>query len=144
MPKVKDNEKLNDKISRENHFPQVAKICFGFSHLTTNNDFGLKGFENKEAYADLIGKLVDWSGINVSEARQRGKKLGLERIPYNQLSKPMQGICDNSNIVSKGGKVVVFQFYNHQYRLICKEDMIHANILHVLAFDFHFLAYNHG
>ena len=145
---VKDSNKRKDFVSVEGHFPQVKKICFGFSHLTTNNHYGLKAFsqlsKKADTYEDLIRKFADWSTLNANEAKSRGKKLGLERIPYKQLSKAMKQICDGTQIVSKDSTVCVFQFHNHDYRLICKEDMIHSNIMHVIAFDLDFSAYNHG
>lgn len=146
--KIVDTTKPKDKMSRGNLVHPIQKMCFGFSHVTENNNYGLKGFSGSdkkaEAYEDLLYKLKDWSGINVSDARMRGKKLGLERIPYTQLSKPMQSICDGTNIVSKDSTVCVFQFYNHQYRLICKEDINHSNLMHIIAFDLKFSAYDHG
>lgn len=146
--KIVDKTKPKDKISRESLVPPIRKMCFGFSHVTENNNFGLKGFsgtdKKADAYEDLLYKLKDWSSINAYDARMRGKKLGLERIPYAQLSKPMQSICDNTNIVSKDSTVCVFQFYNHLYRLICKEDINHSNLMHIIAFDLDFSAYNHG
>ena len=114
---VKDSNKRKDFVSVECHFPQVKKICFGFSHLTTNNHYGLKAFsqlsKKADTYEDLIRKFADWSTLNANEAKSRGKKLGLERIPYKQLSKAMKQICDGTQIVSKDSTVCVFQFHKH-------------------------------
>lgn len=123
-------------------------MCFGFSHITSSNRYGLKGFGNQRdkasAYEDLIEKLQDLSSISVTEARDRGKQLGLEKIPYSMFDSSLQQICDGSGIVSKDSKLTIFRFYKNKYRLICKDDINHPNIMHILAFDFDFSAYSHG
>ena len=50
----------------------------------------------------------------------------------------------NIDIISGDSKVVIFQFCNHNYRLICKDDIMHPNLMYVIAFDFDYSAYNHG
>ena len=88
--------------------------------------------------------MSELSQINTIEALQRGKKSGLEKIPVNQLSKSMQDICKGIDIISNDSKLIVFRFYNHNYRLICKDDIIHPNLMYVIAFDFDYSAYNQG
>lgn len=145
--RIRDNKIQSDKILRS-LVPQISHMCFGFSHVTSNRHYGIKQFsktaDEADTYESLFIKLADLSSIDVNEAKQRGKKLGLERIPYKQLSQPMRQICDASNLVSKDSNVCVFQFCNHNYRIICKEDIIHSNVMHVLAFDLDFSAYKHG
>lgn len=142
--KIKDKPNSWEKVQL---VQPIEKICFGFSHMTGNNNYSFNKVpvgEKVEAYEALLEKLNDLCGININEARNRGKKLGAERIPYTQLSSSFQGVCDTSDVVSKDSKVVVFQFCNHKYRLICKDDIIHSNLMHIIGFDFDFTAYDHG
>lgn len=146
--KIKDNHRKKDIITKETSIKPVLHVCFSFEHLTSNNNFGIKQvasmYDKGAAYEDLIQKLCDWGKCNANELKQRGKKLGLEKIPYSELTKPMKSICDNTQIVSKDSKICVFQFYNHNYRLLCKDDINHPNLMHVIAFDTQFSSYNHG
>lgn len=145
--RIRDNRKPDDTIY-SHQTPPVSKMCFGFSHITSNNRYVLKGFGNQrdkaDAFEDLIVRLKDLSSISATEARDRGKQLGLEKIPYSMCSTSLQQICDTSGIVSNDSKLTIFRFYQNNYRLICKDDINHPNIMHVLAFDFDFSAYSHG
>lgn len=55
----------------------------------------------------------------------------------------MRDYLKNSEIITKDSKEAVFRFGNQQYRLICKDDLNHPNLMHIIAFDFDFSAYNH-
>lgn len=142
--RIKDKPTSQEKVQL---VKPIEKICFGFSHMTRNKNYSFDKVavgDKIAAYEALLGKLNDLCGININEARLRGKKLGAERIPYTQLSTSFQGVCDTSAIVSKDSNVVVFQFGNHNYRLICKDDINHSNLMHIIGFDFDFTAYDHG
>ena len=39
---------------------------------------------------------------------------------------------------------LVSRFYQNNYRLLCKSDLNHGNLLHIIAFDFDYSAYSHG
>lgn len=145
-PKIKDNKRNQDKIQKVPYEP-LSKLCFSFSHMTSNNRYSFKKVDagNKtNAYEKFIGKLAELSGIDVIEAHQLGKIRGMEKIPYKQLSESMKQICIDTGIVSKDSKVAVFRFNNQNYRMICKDDIMHPNLMHIIAFDFDFSAYDHG
>lgn len=142
--KIKDKPNNVDKVQLDK---PLEKLCFGFFYITQNNKYSFSSVpvgEKNNAYQALVEKLIELSGMSINEAQLRGKKLGAERIPYAQLSDSFQSICDNSNIVSKDSKVVVFRFCKQQYRIICKDDINHPNLMHIIGFDFHFNAYDHG
>lgn len=149
MGRLKDKTKQLDKISGKQQITRVPKICFGFEHVTTNKSHNFDIFTKDKskkctAYEALFELMNKLSQITATEAQNRGKKLGLEKIPVHQLSKQMQDICNGIDIISGDSKVVIFQFCNHNYRLICKDDVMHPNLMHVIAFDFNYSAYNHG
>ena len=148
MPHIKDKSQ-KVKVSGKPQVTQVPKICFGFKYLTTNSKYNFDVFAKDKskkclAYEELIKKMQYLSQFNVAESAMLGKKLGSESFPVNQFSKPIQEICKGVDIISGDSKLVVFQFCNHGYRLICKNDIMHANLMHVIAFDFNFSAYDHG
>lgn len=143
--KIKDQPNNREKVKL---VQPIEKICFGFSHMTRNKNYTFDNVAvgNKSAaYEALLNKLNYLCRIDIGEAGRRGKKLGAERIEYKQLSASFQRVCDTSAIVSKDSKVVVFQFGKHNnYRLICKDDLNHSNLMHIIGFDFDFSAYDHG
>ena len=144
--KVKDNKKAPDKIQKKGLQP-LSKLCFSFDTVTQNKNYSFKKVDKGSkvgAYEALLVKLNDLSSINAAEAHERGKIKGMEKIPYVQLSEGMQKICDGTGIVTKDSKVAVFRFCNQQYRMICKDDLIHSNLMHIIAFDFDYSAYDHG
>ena len=149
MKVLKKKTKKPEKISGKPQITQVTKICFSFEYVTTNKNYNFDIFTKDKskkctAYDALFERMSELSQINTIEALQRGKKSGLEKIPVNQLSKSMQDICKGIDIISNDSKLIVFRFYNHNYRLICKDDIIHPNLMYVIAFDFDYSAYNHG
>lgn len=147
MPHIKDKSKV-DKVSVKSQVTRVPKICFGFEHLTTNSSYNFDYFAKDKskkciAYDELIIRLQELSQIDVVEARKRGKKLGFEKFSLKHFSKSIQQICSGIDIISSDSSLVVFQFCNHDFRLICKDDIMHPNLMYVIAFDFDFSAYNH-
>lgn len=143
--RVKDN-KGQDKVTKQELEP-LSNMCFGFQHVTSNKNFSFKQLDTREkavAYDELFTRLNELSKINVTQAHNMGKISGMEKLPYSQLEQNMQQICDGTGIVTKDSKVVVFRFHNQKYRMICKDDIMHPNLMHVIAFDFGFSAYNHG
>lgn len=96
------------------------------------------------AHAALIERMRQLGQISIDEARARGKEAGSEHIPYKSLSKPMQGICDSIEIISKDSDLTVFRFQQNNFRILCKADMNHANLMYIIAFDFDYSAYDHG
>lgn len=144
MSRIKNDDKNRDKITRS--VEPLKRICFGFSYMTGNKHFNFSNVAvgNKiEAYEKLIEKLSEMSAVNIEEAFARGKNLGAEKIPYNQLSDPFKQVCDTTEIVAKDSKVIVFRFCNNKYRLICKDDLNHSNLLYIIGFDFDYSAYQH-
>ena len=115
--------------------------------MTSNNRYGFKQIavgDKIAAYESLFSRLEELSRIDVVQAHNLGKIQGMEKIPYVQLSRSMQMICDGTRIVTRDSKIVVFRFCNQKYRLLCKDDITHPNLMYVIAFDFDFSAYNHG
>jgi hypothetical protein len=144
--RVKDNKKSQDKVVKQELQP-LSKLCFGFQYVTSNNNFCFKQLDSSEkiiAYDKFLSRLNELSQINAAEAHNLGKIRGMEKIPYSQLHKNMQQICDGTGIITKDSKIVVFRFNNQKYRLICKDDIMHPNLMHVIAFDFNYSAYDHG
>lgn len=129
--------------------PPLDHIVFSLKYLTSNGTHGLAYFgkdlrKSQSAHAALIERMRELCQITIAEARARGKISGSEHIPYKQLKKPMQGICDTVEIISKDSDLTVFRFQQNEYRILCKADLNHANLMHIIAFDFDFSAYDHG
>lgn len=148
MGRIKD-KKQKDKVSGKPQITPVPKICFGFKYLTTNSHYNFDIFAKDKskkclAYEELISKMQFLSQINVAESAMLGKELGSESFPVSQFSKSIQEICKGVDIISGDSKLVVFRFCHKDYRLICKNDIMHANLMHVIAFDFDYSAYDHG
>ena len=92
---------------------------------------------------DKEAQQMEWVR-HMNSAKASGKISGCEPIPYKSFSSNMQSILDHIDIVSRDSFLTVFRFGGNDYRLICKTDLQHPNILHVIAFDFDFSAYSHG
>lgn len=145
---IKDKSKRKDKVSKEDIKP-LSHISFSFRYLTTNGNFNFSYFgrdirKSKEAYEKLLERMIELCNQDMSTAKSRGKIQGCEPIPYKQLSQSMQIICNAIEIIAKDSSLSVFRFGQNNYRLLCKTDIIHPNLLHIIAFDFDFSAYNHG
>ncbi len=142
MPKIKDN-KAKDTVQ----IKPLAKLCFSFDYLTDNKTYCFHYLDIRNrlsAFEKLLEKLKELSQIDLMTAQERGKISGCEKIKYSDLYEPMQNICKGTGIVTNDSKVTVYRFCNQNYRLICKDDINHSNLQHVIAFDFDFSAYNHG
>ena len=145
MRKVKDNKNIQDKI---NLVHPIEKICFSFEYLSDNKNYSMKRFkagtEKSNVFDTLLDKLSELSKVSIKELQGQPKKSGFEKIPWSQLNLPLQQICDNINIITKDSKLTVFRFGNQKYRLLCKDDVNHSNLLYIIALDLDFSAYNHG
>lgn len=137
-------KRRKDEISRSATFPQVPKMCFGFSYVSSNKHYGLTACGERKVYEDLLVKLCELSHFSLSDAIRMNKQQGMEWIPYQELSKPMQQVCDHTSIVASDAKLIVFRFAKGKCRLICQKDDVHGNLMHIIAFDTDLSAYNHG
>lgn len=148
MPRIRDKKKPADKVQQP-LLPPLDHIVFSLKYLTSNGTHSLAYFgkdfrKSQDAHAALIERMQELCQLTISEARARGKISGSEHIPYKQLRKSMQGICDTVEIISKDSDLTVFRFRQNDYRILCKADLNHANLMHIIAFDFDFSAYDHG
>lgn len=82
--------------------------------------------------------------MSLSEAYDKGKIAGCEKIPFKLLAAPMKLICQNTKIISGDSNLIIFRFFRQNYRILCRADHQHANLLYIVAFDFDFTAYDHG
>ncbi len=148
MGKIRDKTKKKDKIE----IPQVkplTHIVFSLRYLTESKNFGLEYFgkdlrKSHEAYVAFVSRMRELCQVDIVTAQMSGNIFGSEHIPYKMLSKSMQSVCDSVEIISKDSDLTVFRFYQNNYRLLCKADLNHGNLLHIVAFDFDYSAYNHG
>lgn len=148
MKKINGPSRKKDEVKVKIPEP-IGNISFCFEHSTENRNHSFSYFGNDmrnrcEAYESLYQKMTDLGQIDTTTAKLRGKISGSEPIPYKSLSKAMQMICDKTEIVGRDSYLSVFRFGQNKYRLLCKPDMNHPNLLHVIAFDFDYSAYDHG
>lgn len=144
--KIKDKNKkvVKEQISMKG---PTANMCFGFQYVTTNKQYRFDKLDKSiklNAYNGLFEKLEELSRMTPSQAHLLGKVKGMEKIPYKQLSDNLKKVCDGIDIITKDSKLAIFRFGNQGYRLICKDDIMQSNLMHVIAFDCDFSAYNHG
>ncbi len=147
MGRLKD-KKSPDKIEIPKTKP-VEKISFNFKYITSNKTYGLKYFcgdcrNSEKALSELFNKLEELSKITLTDAKANGKIQGCEPLKYSKFNLSFQQIMDNTDIISKDSSLEVFRFCQNNYRLICKPDIIHTNLLYIIGFDFNYSAYNHG
>lgn len=116
-------KRRKDEISRSAVFPQVPKMCFGFSYVSSNKHYGLTACGERKVYEDLLVRLCELSHFSLADAIQMNKQQGMEWIPYRELSKPMQMVCDHTSIVSRDAKLIVFRFAKGQCRSFVKKMM---------------------
>lgn len=146
--KTKDKRRIVPKLSSDNLGRSPLNICFGFSYMSFDSSHGFEYFRKSasdkcKAYEHLHKRLYELSQITVTEARDRGKTAGLEKIPLKQMSNKIQSICIQENLATDETKLTVFRFGQQKYRIICKDDIYQPNLMHVIAFDFDYSAYNH-
>jgi hypothetical protein len=146
MADVKDS-KSTDKVSKDK-IEEIHSISFCFQYQTKNKSYCFKYFnkasDSYKAYSYFFEKLCELSTIDMNEAKTRGKISGCEPIPYKNFSKSFKKILAGTQVISKDSVLSVFRFCQNDYRLICKTDINHSNLLHVIGFDFDFSAYSHG
>lgn len=148
MGKIKDSKKGKEVIQPST--PQgLSHISFSFKHFTTNKTYNFDYFgkdirKSHAAYEAFLQKLSELSKINTTQAKIEGKIVGCEPIPYKRLSHNMQEICNGIEVISKDSSLSVFRFCQNNYRLLCKTDITHSNLLYVIAIDFDYSAYDHG
>ena len=144
MKKIKDNKNIESKVSL---VQPIEKICFSFAHFTSNKGYSMRffkgGTEKANAFDALFDRLTELSQVSVKSIQGYPKESGFEKIPWNQLNTSVQQICDNVDVVSRDSKLTVFRFGSQKYRLLCKDDVIHSNLMYVIALDLDFSAYNH-
>lgn len=148
MIKISEKNKKEDKISINNRF-LLSHISFSLKYLTNNKNFNFSYFgkdirKSQSAYEMFLIRMQELCKQDMKLAKINGKISGCEPIPYKQLSLSMQAICDSVEIISKESILSVFRFGENKYRILCKTDLSHPNLLHIIAFDFNYSAYNHG
>ena len=128
--------------------PSPEYIIFSYKYLSNNKSFGLPAFDSVQnsaaALESLIEKQREISAYHLAKLRMLGKIRGSEPIPLKQFNKSLQGVFSFISIIDKESKMDVIRFGSQDYRMICKSDPVHGNILHVIAFDLNFTAYDHG
>lgn len=149
MAVIKDKANQSAKVRVMPVSPTPQNITFSFRYLVSNKKYSFKYFRkntrnSSDAYEALIDRMQQLCKQNMNSAKASGKISGCEPIPYKSFSSNMQSILDHIDIVSRDSFLTVFRFGGNDYRLICKTDLQHPNILHVIAFDFDFSAYSHG
>lgn len=147
-PKIKDKKKSKDTISQSAIQP-LSNISFSFKYLTSNKEHSFAYFNSDmrnshTAYEALVQRMQELCNTDMNYAKMIGKISGCEPIPYKRLSPSMQSICDSVEVISKDSSLSVFRFNQNNYRLLCKTDINHPNLLYVIAFDFNYSAYDHG
>lgn len=148
MKRIKEKEKRKDKVELPRQVP-LEHIVFSLRYLTSNKAYSMDYFGNDlrgslTAHEALLERMQELCRVDMMTAKLRGKISGSEQIPYKSLSQPMQGICDGTEIISKDSQLTVFRFWQNKYRMLCKTDMNHGNLVHIIAFDFDYSAYDHG
>lgn len=146
--RIKDKKAHKDAIVPPTA-PAISNISFNFKYLTNNKEHNFGYFnrdmrKSHDAYKELVSRMQALCCIDMNRAKRDGKIVGCEPIPYRMLSDTMQKICDGIEIISKDSHLSVFRFSQNNYRLLCKSDMNHSNLLYVVGFDFNYSAYEHG
>lgn len=146
--KIRDKNARKVEIKRPSA-PLISNIAFSFKHLTNNKQHCFSYFRNEmrnshAAYEALVKRMQELCNIDMNGAKQMGKISGCEPMPYKELSETIQKICDGTGIISKDSSLSVFRFNQNNYRMLCKTDINHSNLLYIIAFDFDFSAYDHG
>ena len=147
---IKDSKARKDAIvPPTTTTPLISNISFNFKYLTKNKAHNFAYFngdmrKSHDAYEALVERMQVLCCIDMNWAKQVGKIAGCEPIPYKALSSSMQMICDGIEIISKDSSLSVFRFSQNDYRLLCKTDLDHSNLLYVVGFDFDYSAYDHG
>ena len=144
---MKIKQKENSKI-KINETPKVDKICFGYSYLVANKQFNFNFFkksykEKLKAHEALEKRMMELCNYSLKETKDMGKIKGSESFSINSFSNNFQQATKSINIISGDSKLIIFRFGEQEYRLICKSDTNHNNVLHIIGFDFDFSAYNH-
>lgn len=149
MPEIRKQQ--HRKIVKD-EIPRPSKRCmdeldypiFCFHHLTKNSKFNFSYFDNTNDKLRKAKKLLlrfeELSSNPWGEIIKQDKTKGFETIPYNQMR-----FTPHDLTVSNDSKMHVFRFGNRKDggRIIgYKSDKCHT-IIHVVAFDFEFNAYNH-
>ena len=147
MAKLKD-KKAPDIIDTKQIKP-LPHISFNLKYLTTNKSYCFKTLKgdvrkSEKAFSELFVKLCNISELTLDDAKARGKIQGCEPIPYFQFSKSFQQVMDGIDVISKDSTLSVFRFCQNDYRIICKTDVQHSNLLYIIGFDFDYSAYDHG
>ncbi len=146
MKSVKNIKNQNGPtISKERS--NAAPIRFSFQYFTDKKDYTfhvLKTREQAEYALDFMDKLREWSKLTMLDLMMRDKRTGIESIPVKELSESLQNHMKECPIISEDSKIFVLRFNQQKARMLCKPDLQHSFILHVLAFDLNFTAYNHG
>lgn len=148
MARIKDKNKKNDQVKMQAK-PPLGHISFSLKYVPNNKKHSFEYFERDvrnahRAYEALFSKMKSLCQTDISAAYQVGKIQGCEPIPYCRLSETMRSICDTVEIISRDSSLLVFRFCQNDYRLLCKSDLNHPNLLHIIGFDFNFSAYDHG
>lgn len=146
--KIRDNKKPKDEIGKTTIQP-LGNISFSFKYLTSNKNHSFDYFNSDmrncyTAYEALVERMRELCCIDMDCAKARGKVSGCEPIPYKRLSSSMKSICDSVEVISKDSSLSVFRFNQNNYRLLCKTDLNHPNLLYIIGFDFNYSAYDHG
>ena len=144
MNKIKDNRNIQSKI---NLVQPIDKICFSFEYATDNKNYSMKklkaGTEKSNVFDALLDKLAVLSKVGIKELQELPRESGFEKIPWSRFKAPVQQIFDGIDVVSKDSKLTVFRFGSQKYRLLCKDDVRHSNLMYVIAIDLDHSAYDH-
>lgn len=125
-------------------------IMFSFRYLTSNKHYNFNYFDNKDikrcnsAYESFLNLMQALCQTNISEVRMVNKTRGAETIACNQFNSSIQTFLKTLGFIEASSKLIIIRFHSQDYRLICKSDPTHNNLLYILAFDFDYSAYNHG
>ena len=141
------NIKNKNRPTIGKELPNAVPIRFSFQYFTDKKDYtfhGLKTREQAEYALDFMDKLREWSKLTMLDLMMRDKKTGIESIPIKALSESLQNHMKECPIISEDSKIFILRFNQQKARILCKQDLQHSFILHVLALDLHFTAYNHG
>ena len=147
MKKVKESDNGKKFVQP---VEKVEKICFNFSYYLSNKSYNFNYFkkditQKAKAYDSLVDKLYSLSGKSIEEVIMLRKKAGgSEFIQLKYFSQNFRESAKAIGILSNDSSLIVFRFgQSDKYRLICKSDATHNNILYVIGFDFDFSAYSH-
>lgn len=143
MSKMIKDDSVQEYIKKENLVKQIGHIAFSFKYLSNNNAYGKKAVDKADIHAELFERMIQLSHVSIMKARAEGKIQGCEPIKYGKFNTQMKTVLDNIEIIQKDSTLSVFRFGNQKYRMICKSDDAHANVLYIIGFDIDFTAYNH-